>query len=85
MRAAARRRFPPPPPNSVVVLVQVHVESLAHYTTTATLTPGVSDSYYLVVPRNVSMEGSYGTTGVGAQRPPALTACSTQVLDPLCP
>lgn len=53
--------------------------------TTATLTAAVSDAYYLVVPRNQSMEGSYGSDGAGLERPPAGDACLAQVLDPICP
>jgi hypothetical protein len=48
--------------------------------TTATLTPSASSAYFLVVPRNGSREGSYGTEGAGAERPPSLAACLGQSL-----
>jgi hypothetical protein len=46
----------------------------------ATLTPGAGSMYYLVVPRNVNREGSYGTTSSGAQRPPSVMACLPQMV-----
>jgi hypothetical protein len=52
--------------------------------TTATIVPGVGDMYYLVVPHNGSVEGSYGTDGVLAQRPASLTACYPQTIG-ACP
>jgi hypothetical protein len=53
--------------------------------TSATFAPLVGSAYYLVVPRNATMEGSYGLDGDGAQRPASAAACVSQVLDPACP
>ena len=47
--------------------------------TTVTVTPGAGSRYYLVVPRNINREGSYGTASSGAQRPPSLSACLPQM------
>ncbi|MGH9869741.1 MAG: hypothetical protein ACREAA_16455 [Candidatus Polarisedimenticolia bacterium] len=44
------------------------------------LTPSFSDAYYLVVPRNLSREGSYGRTSDGVERPPSASACLPQEL-----
>jgi hypothetical protein len=41
---------------------------------TETISPGAFDSYYLVVPRGSSSEGSYGRDSDGNERPPALLA-----------
>jgi hypothetical protein len=43
------------------------------------------NTYYLVVPRNAQREGSYGLTGAGAERPPALVACVAQQVQSPCP
>ena len=43
--------------------------------TTKTLTPAAGSTYYLVVPRNGSNEGSRGTDGTGAERPEGTTTC----------
>jgi hypothetical protein len=41
--------------------------------------PSDGDRYYLIVPRNASIEGSYGTTSDGiTERPPASQACLPQ-------
>jgi hypothetical protein len=42
------------------------------------LTPSLDGAYYLVVPRHADREGSYGTDGAGAERPPASQACVPQ-------
>jgi len=48
------------------------------------ITPGGGNRYYLVVPHNPNVEGSYGTDSSGAQRPPGTVTCRpTQGLD--CP
>ena len=47
--------------------------------TSATVQPGTGDRYYLVVPRSSQREGSYGTSGGGAERPPATSACVPQL------
>jgi hypothetical protein len=50
-------------------------------TTDATILP-TGSQYYLVVPHNGTNEGWYGTDGNGAPRPPAATACRTQLMAP---
>ena len=45
---------------------------------TWTLTPAAGDRYYLVVPTNLSGEGSYGLDGAGLQRPASLSECRAQ-------
>jgi ELWxxDGT repeat protein len=52
--------------------------------TTATITPSSGDRYYLVVPRNVLNEGSYGEDSQGFQRPASTAPCSPQALS-TCP
>jgi Zn-dependent metalloprotease len=52
--------------------------------TTKTFTPAAGSSYYLVVPRNLDREGSYGTDGEGSQRPQGVGACLSQALAPGC-
>ena len=39
-------------------------------TTTATIVPGAGSMYYLVVPHNGSVGGSYGRDGASVERPP---------------
>ena len=53
---------------------------------TEEVTPSDGDRYYLVVPHNTNVEGSYGRDSAGAERPPGNpTACNgTQELEP-CP
>jgi hypothetical protein len=46
--------------------------------TDATIVPAAGNIYYLVVPLNAGLEGSYGTASSGAQRPPASPACLPQ-------
>lgn len=48
--------------------------------TSITLTPGGDNTYYLVVPRNGVLEGSYGKSSGGAERPPGRTVCHPQVM-----
>jgi hypothetical protein len=48
--------------------------------TTITLTPGGGNTYYLVVPRNGVLEGSYGKNSSGAERPQGSNACHPQVV-----
>ena len=50
-------------------------------TTAATLVPGAGDTYYLVVPHNLSVEGSYGTDSSGAERPASPAACFAQTIE----
>ena len=47
---------------------------------TATFVPQDGDSYFLVVPVHADREGSYGTDGTGAERPPSASACAPQAL-----
>jgi hypothetical protein len=46
----------------------------------ATIPADVGDHYYLVVPRNVAFEGSYGKASNGVERPAGSTSCSTASL-----
>lgn len=43
-----------------------------------------ANTYYLVVPRNASREGSYGRNAVGAERPSAVSACVAQQVQSPC-
>lgn len=52
---------------------------------TATFAPDAASSYYLVVPRNGSREGSYGKNGAGLERPPSASACNPQAVVAGCP
>lgn len=51
--------------------------------TSTTVAISADSAYYLVVARNHWSEGSYGVDGDGAQRPPSLTACLSQMIG--CP
>jgi hypothetical protein len=47
--------------------------------TTASFAPSAGNTYYLVVPRNASAEGSYGADSNGVERPPSSTSvCAPQ-------
>lgn len=50
--------------------------------TTLTFAPAAGNEFYLVVPRNATREGSYGTDSGGVQRAPAspLSACLPQAI-----
>jgi hypothetical protein len=48
--------------------------------TSATLTADFGSHYYLVVPRNISFEGSYGVDRSGAERPVGATTCATRMI-----
>ncbi len=48
--------------------------------TTTTITPANGSTYYLVVPRGLTSEGSYGTDSDGNERPQAIGPCSVQVI-----
>ena len=48
--------------------------------TTVTLTPGGDNTYYLVVPRNGVLEGSYGKNSSGTERPQGTHACHPRVV-----
>lgn len=42
--------------------------------------PALGDLYYLVVPSNLSVEGSYGVNSLGNQRPASTNACRPQAV-----
>jgi photosystem II stability/assembly factor-like uncharacterized protein len=46
--------------------------------TAKTFSPAAGDLYYLVVPNNLTGEGSYGVDSSNAQRPPSALACLPQ-------
>lgn len=48
--------------------------------TSAVLSPGTGDSYFLVVPRNAVWEGSHGLRGDGSERPRGRTTCLAQAV-----
>jgi hypothetical protein len=43
--------------------------------TAATITPGAGDAYFLIVPLDLTREGSYGVNGASVERPPSITTC----------
>ena len=43
--------------------------------TTETITPGSGDTYYLEVPSNAAVEGSYGVDSQGVERLPGVSSC----------
>ena len=45
----------------------------------ATVTPSAGNTYYLVVPRDSTAEGSHGLGGSRAERAPGPTTCLPQV------
>jgi photosystem II stability/assembly factor-like uncharacterized protein len=49
--------------------------------TTKTFTPSTGNRYYLVVPRNLEREGSYGVSSSNAQRPQGVPACLPRQID----
>jgi hypothetical protein len=53
--------------------------------TGASLALPAGDRYYLVVPLDRTVEGSYGESSDGMERPTALAACGAQSIDPACP
>ena len=48
--------------------------------TTKLVTPLPGDRYFLVVPRNSTWEGSYGTNGQGIERVPVAASCVPQLI-----
>jgi hypothetical protein len=48
--------------------------------TSATIVPGVDDAYYLVVPHDQFVEGSYGSNSDGLGRPRGAQACRPQAI-----
>jgi len=54
--------------------------------TQATIASPAASRYYLVVPENGGVEGSYGTDSAGTERPQGSPACHPQTLPaPVCP
>jgi hypothetical protein len=53
--------------------------------TAVTFTPGSGDTYYLVVPTNGSVEGSYGFDDAFAERPQGAPSCHPQQIGGNCP
>ena len=53
--------------------------------TAVTLTPGVGSSYYLIVPLDLTREGSYGVSSSSIERPPSMTRCRPGSDDADCP
>jgi len=51
--------------------------------TDAAFVPGTGNHYYLIVPNNGAVEGSYGLDGASAERPPSTSSCAPQAL--ACP
>ena len=49
------------------------------------LTPGVGNRYYLVVPSDTAIEGSYGRDGNGNERPQGAAACYPQSVGSCAP
>ena len=47
---------------------------------TATFAPGTGSHYYLIVPTNGPVEGSYGQDSMSVQRPASTAPCTVQVL-----
>jgi hypothetical protein len=52
--------------------------------TTATFDVGAGNRYFVVVPTDGTIEGSYGAGLSGAERPQAATPCRTQAASPTC-
>jgi hypothetical protein len=50
-----------------------------------TVAPGVGNHYYLVVPTDTTVEGSYGVDGDLMERPAAATGCLPQQIGGICP
>ena len=48
--------------------------------TTIVLPPDRGSAFYLVVPTNGAVEGSYGRRGDGSQRSPGAAACKVQII-----
>jgi len=52
--------------------------------TSVVITPGAANTFYIVVPRNSLVEGSYGTRSDGTERPPSPFACLEQTVALAC-
>ena len=55
------------------------------FATSAGRVPGAGNRYYLVVPSEGTVEGSYGLDGDGNERPPSALACHPQSFDTCAP
>jgi len=53
--------------------------------TSATFTPTAGNTYFLVVPRSLLREGSYGAASNGTPRPQGAAACAVQEVTLVCP
>lgn len=53
--------------------------------TAATITPGASSRYYLIVPLDRMHEGSYGAGTLGSERPPSSATCHAERDTTSCP
>ena len=53
--------------------------------TAATLTPGTGDSYFLIVPLDLTREGSYGADSFGSERPRSISTCRPASDNTDCP
>jgi hypothetical protein len=53
--------------------------------TAVTLTPGGGDSYFLIVPLDLTREGSYGMDSQGNERPQSISACRPASDNTSCP
>jgi hypothetical protein len=53
--------------------------------TSATLTPGPGGFYFLIVPLDLTREGSYGVNSSGIERPPSANTCRTASDNTSCP
>ncbi|HUD72291.1 MAG TPA: hypothetical protein VMQ62_10045 [Dongiaceae bacterium] len=52
--------------------------------TSMVIAPAPGNTWYLVVPRNAAVEGSYGARSDGSERPASSSACLEQSLAPAC-
>ena len=52
--------------------------------TSASIQQGIGNRYYLIVPNNDTVEGSYGKDGNNSERPPSLLSCRPQSIG-TCP
>jgi murein DD-endopeptidase MepM/ murein hydrolase activator NlpD len=53
--------------------------------TTASFVPGGSGTYYVVVPTDTTVEGSYGYDSLWSERPQGVSSCLTQQVGGSCP
>lgn len=55
------------------------------FATSAGRVPSAGNRYYLVVPSEGTVDGSYGVDGYGNERPPSAAACRPQSFDTCLP